>query len=262
MLLSSPTRSGLLASACLLAAALSGFAQPFPPSTTLPVVFTTSVTAGQARPGDPVRAKTIEAVFLPNGHVLPIGTSLTGHVVASAPFAFDPTPYAVQKPSVLSVRFDNIAKAGTTLPVTLAIRALAGPVASHEAEIPHNLDEIDWSNTHVLLGGDSISPLEKTVLSPTGAIVGYNRKQGVFAHLLAAPSINSNSDLRCDATATEQSVGIFSPNACGVYGLNTVSLANNGNDGGNENGVFVLESRQQRVQLYAGTTALLEVISH
>jgi hypothetical protein len=234
-----------------------------PPSTAVPVVFTTSITAGQAKPGDPVRAKTIEAVFLPNGRVLPSGTSLTGHVVASTPFTFNPTPYAVQQPSVLSVRLDTIAGAGAALPVTLGLRALAGPVASHEAEIPHTLDEIDGSNTRVLIGGDTTSPLETTVLSPNGPTVGYNHKQGSFARLLAADSVNSGSNLRCDATTTEQSIGIFSPHACGVYGLHAVSLAGNGNntDGGNGDGVFVLESRQQPVKLYAGTTALLEVIA-
>ncbi|HEY1500050.1 MAG TPA: hypothetical protein VGF88_10770 [Acidobacteriaceae bacterium] len=263
MLLSSTPRPAHLAAACLLAAAVHAAAQPLPPSTAVPVVFTTSVAAGQARPGDPVRAKTIEAIVLPNGRVLPTGSSLTGHVVASTPFHFNVTPYAVQQPSILSVQFDTIAEAGAAFPITLALRALAGPVASHEAEIPHNQDEIDWSNTRVLIGGDSTSPLEKTLLSPDGATVGYNRQQGVFARLLTADSVNSSADLRCDGTTTEQAIGIFSPEACGIYGLNAVSLAGNGNsnDDTRGDGVFVLESRRQPVKLYAGTTALLEVIA-
>src|ERR1700683_4042421 len=144
MFVTRAARYGWLAAAGLTAA-VSGLAQALPPSTAIPIVLTRSVEAGQARAGDVVTAKTMQAVFLPDGHVLAAGVTVTGHVVASTAFVYDATPYAVQKPSVLSVHFDNIADAGAVIPVTLAVRAIAGPVASHEAEIPHDLDEQDWS---------------------------------------------------------------------------------------------------------------------
>lgn len=258
MILSGLAKLAILASACLAAATRSGYAQPIPASTAIPVVLTRSVAAVQAQPGDPVSARTLQDVILPGGRVLPKGTALTGHVVASTPFVFDTTPYAVQKPSVLSIRFDRIAAPGANLPVDVLVRAVADPVASHEAEIPHYLDEIDWSGTKILIGGESFSPLEKTVFSPDGSIAGYRRTQGVFARLLAAESVNPESSFTCEATSNEQSVAIFSANACGVYGIQSVFLAQNGS--GND-GTIALESLRRSVRLYAGTTALLQVMS-
>jgi hypothetical protein len=254
MLISSVLRSSLLAVTIAAALAVSANSQQLPPSTAIPVVLTQSVAAGQAHPGDVVRAKTIQTIDLPGGRILPAGTALTGHVIASAPFVFDATPYAAQKPSVLSIRFDTIA--GEPAPVALSVRAVAGPVASHQAATPQGLDEIDWAPAQTLIGGETTSALEKTVLAPNGSIAGYRRPQGVFARLLAAPSVDPGSSFTCEATATEQSLGIFSANACGVYGLNTVTLTSDGNTGG----AFVLASNQRTVKLYAGSTALLQVM--
>lgn len=267
MLLSLRMKHALVAAACLAAMAVHGYSQSIPASTAIPVMLTRSVAAGDARPGDPVLTKTIEDVDLPGGRVLPRSSVLTGRVVESTRFIFDTTPYATQKPSVLSIRFDSMAAPGGTIPVTLSMRALAGPVASHEAETPHYLDETDWSGTRILIGGENFSPLEKTVFSPDGSsIVGYDRRQGIFARLLSAASMNPESDVHCDAVGTEQSVGLFSANACGVYGVNTVFLAQNGSPtagvhAGMASGIVILESLQRSVRLYAGTTALLEVAS-
>jgi hypothetical protein len=244
----------LIASAAALA--IPTLAQPIPASTAIPIVLTKTVAAGRAHPGDSISATTLQAVLLPGARVLPAGTPLTGHIVTATSFHFDATPYAAQQPSTLSIHFDAIDEHGSTIPVSLSLRAIAGPVASHEAQIPHLLDETDWSSTRDLIGGETTSPLDKTIQAPDGTIVGYNRTQGLFAHLLAAVS-PADANLICDATSTEQSLGLFSADACGVYGLNTVSLANNGvNDG-----TFLLESRQRSVQLDAGTTALFEVLS-
>ena len=271
MLIPTTLRSTMLAAATAIAA--TGFSQSIPPSTALPVVLTQSIAAGQAKSGDVIHAKTLQAIDLPGRSIIPAGTVLTGHIVASTSFAFDATPYATQKPSVLSIHFDSIAipsalapasatqlsaVAGGVAPVSLSLRAIAGPVASYEAETPRGLDEIDWSPTQTLIGGDTTSALEKTVLAPGGAITGYHRAQGNFARLLPA---SDGPGISCDASATEQSIAIFSADACGVYGLNTVSLAGNGDEQDPDQGTFILESRQRSVQLEAGTTALLEVMA-
>ena len=247
-----------LFAACAAVAAMPVAAQPIPGSTAIPIVFTRTIAAGDVHPGDAVRAKTLEAVALPGGRTLPAGSVLAGSIVAASPFQFDATPYASQRPSVLSIRFESIAGQGGAIPVNVSVRAIAGPVASHEAEIPHGLDEIDWSATRTLIGGDTTSALDKTVLAPDGSVVGYNRGEGVYARLLASVSAH-DPGLSCDATSSEQAVAVFSPDACGVYGLNTIALADNG---AQDNGTFVLESRQGSVRLYAGTTALLEEVSH
>lgn len=255
MFTASAFRRVSLAAACLATLAATGLAQTIPPATAIPVEFPDAVIAGKAHPGDAVLARTTQAVILPGGRVLPAGATLTGHVVASTPFVFNPTPYAVQQPSILSVHFDAVKTPGGTIPVELALRAMAGPVASRQAATPYGLDEIDWSPVRTLIGGDTTSALQATVLSPAGDIVGYTRRQGVFAHLIAAPGANADSGVQCDAGATEQSVSIFSPSACGVYGFGAVALAANGSQGG---GTFVLRSSRRSVAVAAGSSALLE----
>jgi len=225
-----------------------------PSATSIPVTFTHTLDAGKAKSGETVTAKTTQVVVLPGGRELPIGTTLIGHVGESTPFAFNPAPYAVQTPSVLSVHFDKIVANGATIPVSLSVRAIAGPVASHEASILHFRDETDTTGTRILIGGDQFSPTESQVLSPLGEVVGYNRSKGVFARLIATDSQNGNASLHCAATDTEQSVAIFSANACGVYGSDA-SLAT-----GKEAGTFVLTSNRETVKLYANSAALLQVV--
>ena len=254
MFFTSVSRPIIASAACLAAFSAPAFSQALPSATAIPIVLTRTVDAGHARTGDLVAAMTLQAILLPGGRVLPAGTPLTGHIVADTPFRFDATPYATQTPSALSIHFDSISDGGAAIPVTLALRAIAGPVASHEAAIPQDLDETDWPATRTLIGGDTTSPLEKTVVAPDGATVGYNRSEGIFARLLASVS-TTDPNLTCDATNTEQSVALFSADACGVYGLNSIALASNG---ANNDGTFILESRQRNVQLNAGTTALLE----
>ncbi len=247
--------AGLLALGCF-AITYPSQAETIPPSTAIPVIFTQTLEAGTTRPGATVVARTTEAVYLPQGQVLPTGTTLIGHVVESARFHFDPAPYAVQTPSALAVRFDEIAEGGSRIPVILEVRAISGPVAAHEASILHYRDETDTTGTRILIGGSEFSPLESAVLAPDGDIAGYSRAQGVFARLLTGDYFAGDSMLHCEGTNTEQSVGIFSANACGVYGLDEVSMPENGNHG---NGAFVLESRHDTVKLYAGSAALLQV---
>jgi hypothetical protein len=51
----------------------------------IPVELTTTVRAETARRGDPVAFRSLEAVLLPNGLVMPANTRLTGRIVGAAP---------------------------------------------------------------------------------------------------------------------------------------------------------------------------------
>ena len=99
----------------------------------------------------------------------------------------------------------------------------------------------------MLIGGAHYSPVDKHVTyGPEDDIVAYNKKQGVFAHLLPAGA-------SCPGTQTEQAVGVFSPDACGLYGFGSVHLSEDAN------GTFRLASTHRTVVLYAGSAALLQV---
>jgi len=213
-----------------------------PAETAIPVIFTHTLDSRKANAGDVVTARTMQVVLLPNGEQLPKGTLVTGHVVEARPFHFDETPYAAQQPSYLSIQIDRVADDA----VATSVRAMADNQTTDEARTTHRMDETDSPGTMELVGGAHYSPIAKRVTyGPEDDIVGYNKKQGVFARLLPG-------GVGCNGTQTEQSVAIFSPDACGLYGFVSVHLTARG-------GVFRLESTHHTVMLRAGSAALLQI---
>jgi hypothetical protein len=243
---------GLLLSApCAIAATQT----KVPPGTAIPVRFVRSVDAKRARSGDRVIAKTLQIVFLPGGQRLPKGTVVVGHVEDAQPYHFDPEPYAHQKASSISIHFDLIVNGDLTLPVNLSVRALANTFESQWAPRPHYHDETDGAGTMILIGGDEFSPFDQTVRDDSGDVIAYNRKGGLFARLLPSDDPVSKTRPNCSSTSTEQSVAIFSPSACGLYGFGSVSMPHAGRSG---SGTFTLVSKGRSIKLYAGSTALLQ----
>jgi len=219
-----------------------------PPGTAFPVRFVRSVDASKAHPSDRVIAKTLQVVILPGGQRLPKGTLVVGHVVGAQPNSLDPEPYAHQKASSISIHFDQIVNGDLTLPVNLSVRALASTFQSYWASVA-------YEGAKRLIGGNGFSSLDKTVHDDSGSVIAYNRKDGVFARLLASDNPASKTSLNCDSTSTEQSVAIFSPGACGLYGFDEVFMPHAGRSG---SGTFTLVTRASSVKLYAGSTALLQ----
>jgi hypothetical protein len=246
----------LLASATL--ATIPTWAEEIPSSTAIPVTFTQTIKAGEAAAGSTVTAKTIQVVHLTDGQVLPKGTTLIGHVVKSQRLVANQDQSSVQSPSVLSIHFDKIAEKGTSIPVSLSVRAMSNAVESYEGSIPEFSNDTDYVGTRVLIGGDRFDPLQKDVVAANGDVVGVNRKDGVFAKLQATESVNRNSSLTCGSTTTEQSVGIFSSSACGLYGFASGDQLRNQSEG---NGTFALESHTRTVELHAHSAALLQVVN-
>jgi hypothetical protein len=229
----------------------TGHAAPekLPTKTTLPIVFTQSFDANHVHTGDIVHAKTTQPVSLPNGISLPSGADVTGHVIVAAPFSFDKTPYAAQKQSVLSVRFDTVSSGSVTIPLNVYVRAIADPITSWDARKPGPSD-LDPLGTVTQVGGDILVPSQKEVRSPDGDIVGYNRSSGVYAHLIAASG--------CDGSDTEQPMGLFAASACGLYGFAGTTLQQTGKAG--DPSTLVLTSNRSAPKIWKHSTALLEVL--
>jgi hypothetical protein len=238
------------------AATAPALSQTLPQSTAIPVRFIRSVDAKKAKIGDTVTARTMQVIVLPGGEAITKGAVLVGHVVAAEAFHFDPAPYAHQKPSLISIHFDRLQEGDAAIPVNLSVRAIASTIDSEEAARPHYLDETDRVGTTTLIGGTEFTPFDKRIQSDSGDAIGYNRKNGVFARLIASGYSGSGTSIHCEGTNTEQSVAIFSPDVCGAYGLAGAYMTNGGQDG---SGTFTLAVRGRSVKLYAGSTALLQV---
>jgi hypothetical protein len=238
------------------AASVPALSQPLPQSTAIPVRFDHSVDAKKAKPGDTVTARTMQIIVLPGGETIPKGAVIVGHVVAAQAFQFDPTPYAHQKPSLLSIHFDKLQNGDSVIPVNLSVRAIASTIDSEQAARPHYLDETDRVGTITLIGGTEFTPFDKMIEGDNGDAIGYNRKTGVFARLASSGDSGPGASFHCEGTQSEQSVAIYSPGACGAYGFAGDYLAANGHDG---SGTFTLAVRGRSEKLSAGSTALLQV---
>jgi hypothetical protein len=217
--------------------------------TTLPIAFTNTVSADHSHTGDRVLARTEQAVHLANGGVIPSGTTIVGHVVAANPFVYDKTPYAQQKPSTLSIRFDSLQVAGMTLPLNITVRAMADPLSSWSAREPGPSD-MDPAETTTQIGGDELIRWKAEVVSRDGDVVAYNKRDGVYAHLVANHG--------CDASSVEVSVGIYSASACGLYGFTDVTAQETGSAANPS--VLTLASTHTSPKVWKHSTALLEVL--
>jgi hypothetical protein len=241
---------------CAAAASVATQPQSLPAATAVPVRFAHTLDAKRAKVGDTVTAKTMQVILLPGGASIEKGTVVVGHVVAVQPFHFDPTPYVHQSPSLISIHFDKLQRGDSVIPVNLSVRAIANTMDSREATYTHSNADADPLGMITLIGGTTFSQLEKMIQSDDGDAIGYNRRGGVFARLISSVSSGRGSSFQCEGTDTEQSVAIFSPDACGVYGFAGDYIPENGQDG---SGTFTLAVRGRSEKLYAGSTALLQV---
>lgn len=220
-----------------------------PPQATLPIVFTKTVSADRSRVGDVVCAKTTQVAKLATGEVIPAGTEVVGHVAAASSFIHDKTPYAKQRESVLAIRFDAVRVAGHDVPLNVTVRAMADPLTSWDARKPKSSD-LDSLGTMTQIGGDQLVSLQDKVVDQNGDVVAYNRRNGVYAHLIAHAG--------CDGSSTEVSVGIYSASACGLYGFTGVSAREMGSSFSPS--TLSLVSTHTSPKVWRSSTALLEVL--
>ena len=228
--------------------ATTSTAAQLPAHATLPITFTKTVSAAHAKPGDLILAKTTQPVRLTDGRKVPPGSLVKGHVLASRPFTYDKTPYAKQIPGTLEIQIDSLEVQGKTIPLSVSLRAMAGPIASSDASEPEYTSDVDPQHTTVQIGGDLLTPSQKEILDPNGDVVGYNKKGGAYAHLIA----NSRGPVNCDGGDTEQPVFLFSASACGLYGFSEVSLTSF------DSSRIGLVSTHGTPEIWKHSTALLE----
>jgi hypothetical protein len=219
-------------------------------STTLPITFMRSIDARHAKPGDAIEAETFQVVRLSSGAVIPSGTRVSGHVVEAAGFTFNKTPYAKQAASRLSIHFDNIQDGSSSIPLNVTVRAIADSLSSINAYAPVSND-LDSRSTRTLVGGDQLHASQTGVENMDGDVVAYNRREGVFAHLI--------SNRQCDGGSVEVSMGIYSASACGVYGFAGMRAVEMGSAA--QPSTMTLVSEHRSVEVPKHSTALLEVLT-
>ena len=224
------------------------------PQTIVPITFVKTVDANEARPGDAVLARTTQAVQLADGQKLKPGAEVLGHVVVVQPRVVVRAPYAKQAVSVLAIQFATLNAHSEKTPLHVTVRALADVFATFAAVEPRPSDEDPLHRT-AQIGGDIVTPSQSEIVNADGDTVGYNKKGGNFAHLVANVGVGG---LRCDASGTEQPVSIFSASACGMYGFSGMSFSIS--DEGVSSSEFSLSSGHRAPEIPRYSSALLEVL--
>ena len=179
-----------------------------------------------------------------------------GHVAEAQPLVFDHTPYAKQKQSVLMVQFDSLVPPDREkVPLHVYLRAMADTFVTTGAYEPRPSDE-DPLHSTTQVGGDILTPSQNEIVNRDGDVVGYNKRGGAYAHLIANTGAGA---ARCDESNTEQAMANFSASACGLYGFRDMALTSS--DVGSNSSSFTLVSNRRSPEIYRGSTALLEVVS-
>ena len=227
--------------------------QTIPAGTVLPVELNSSLNAGKDKPGNRITGTIKQDVPLPDGARIPQGSRIIGHVISAA-------SATAGSPSRLSLRFDQVEVKGQQISVVTHLRALASMTEVFEARMPTNAwddygtSTSDWNTIQV--GGAGVYRGNGQVVSGD-QIVGRSTDYGaVTAKLVAAPARGCHGG--GEVEAREQALWIFSPWACGVYGLYDVRIAHAGRS--SPVGQIELESSRD-VRVSGGSGWLLRVES-
>ncbi|HUO60977.1 MAG TPA: hypothetical protein VMU24_09940 [Candidatus Acidoferrales bacterium] len=212
-----------------------------PVGTVLPVRLETTLRA-ETKPGTEIRATVMQDVALPDGGKIPVGTRLSGHVVAISP-------------NEVTLQFDSLMVKGNVVPVSTSLRAIAAPLDVQDALTPKNLGErfnTPWEGNTAQIGGEVAYRDAELMdgLKPVGKALADG---SVLAPLRASPR-------GCAADPNVQSLWVFSTTACGVYGDMGLSIAHNGKT--DPVGQIVLRSEpHEKLLVRNGTGMMLRVLN-
>ena len=224
-----------------------------PPGTILPVRLNHSFSSGSSQQGQTITARVMQRVPLPNGEHIRKGTTVIGHVVAVQ-------PASEVGNGQITIQFDRLLLAGERqLPIRASLRALAGTMSLEDTQLsPAGADGSASQDWDTLLLGDGVRyGYYGPVTDAESRELGKSVPDGVLAHPEANPRRG------CDGSATGgndlQAMWLFSPDACGVYGVARVEISNTG--GTNPQGQITLTARNGDVKVGGGVGMLLRVVS-
>lgn len=185
-----------------------------PVGTVLPVILRSTVSP-DTKPGTVIHGEIAQHVPLPDGSKINPGTRVEGRVVEAT---------AGSDGAKLSIRFDKIYYQGSAIPITTAVRAMAGFMTVLEARQPTSGvgegDVYQWADT-TQIGGQTVFGTQGKVGNENGQIVGRSTISGnaldevMPSGRCRGPIANNNAP---------QALWVFSSDACGVYGISKVRV--------------------------------------
>jgi hypothetical protein len=204
----------------------------------------------KSKPGDEITAKLRQDVLLPDHGKIKRESKIVGHVVAVAP-ASGGNPYSI------AVKFDRIVANKQQVTISTGLRAYATMELVAQSRQPANANSGNgtsvWDLNLSQIGGQ-IAYTGQKVVKGNGQVVGRIPQPG---WVLAVPM--ANPEFGCagpGANKLEQSFWAFSTNACGIYGINDMTLESG--IGGISPGQIVFKSGK-KITVRGGSGWLLQV---
>ena len=212
----------------------------------LPVQLSSTISLDKAVPGQPISARIAQDVALENGVVLRRGTKVLGHIVSVTP----------GNPSRIALTFDKLEYSkSNSLSVVTNLRALASTLEIDGASLPstgpdHGTPSVWWNTVQV--GGEGL--YGSGPLTRGEQIVGHWVSGGG-----AVGQVDANGKCRGEVAGNtrEQSLWLFSTDACGVYGYSDVAIEHAGRT--SPGGELSLTSTNPNLKIRAGSGILLRV---
>jgi hypothetical protein len=224
-----------------------------PAGTILPAQLEKPISVSEARSGEPIQARIMQDVPLPNREKLKARSVIKGLVVSAGSDSED-------SGAKVTLKFDQIEDGQERLQVTTYLRAIASERAVQAAQVGRSGADTGspsgWADT-VLIGGDVRYGDGGVVTNKAKEKVGKGVLGGVLVHVRANPARGCDGAPKGEDIL--QALWIFSSDACGVYDLAGVKIARFGR--GTPIGEITLHFEQERAQLEADTAMLLCVTS-
>ncbi len=198
-----------------LATALS--AQNLPPGTSLPVQLSSTLNAKNVKAGQKIEGKLMQEVNLGADEKIKSGSHVTGHVISAT------------KPgsngAAITLQFDSIEDEHQTIPLRVALRALASSQSVFNAGLPIGAastyeSSVSWSTRQV--GGEVVFRGRGYVANADGK-VGIWNGSGVWGKLAASGDCPAG-----ESPDPQQALWIFSTTACGAYGFERTKVDQTG----------------------------------
>lgn len=227
-----------------------------PSGTILPARLNNTLSSAKSKPGQVITARIMQDVPLPAGVRIKAGSKVLGHIL-------NVTPASNGSYARISLQFDKLVSAHQTIPISTNLRALTSFVDVVEAQTPTTApgqgDDF-YTLTTLQVGGDVVygngGPV--TTASNSNDVVGKKLNDGVLGQVRAKEGTKCRGVI--DGNDSPQALWVFSSDACGVYGVEHISIAHAGRT--DPVAVIVLASDQKNLKIRAGAGMLLRVNSN
>jgi hypothetical protein len=224
-----------------------------PTGTILPVTLLQNLSVEHAQAGQEIEVRVKQDVPLSKQEKIPVNSRVIGKIV-SVVKATDGNGVDV------SMRFEKIEHRKELIPIAVSLRAMASYQAVRIAQTPFTGADggtpPGWANT-TQIGGDIRYGDGGEVRNLHKQPVGKGVVGGVLVHVREQPGTACDGPENGDDRV--QALWVFSADACGVYAMRGVQIAQTGKK--DPIGVITLRFEKAEMEIAADDAMLLRVVS-